>query len=148
MNELASTLHDAMNVAIRRGVEDFDHRQAEAVAAAWEAAGPWRPLMVLMWLRILGQLERDEPERLMEHLRGAIDFVFRFMGKRSTGVFFDGLALLVRFDEQTHVKILRLAQSSPYATRGRMEAAVHGMTGSHYFDPDRYARIADLDLRK
>ena len=145
MNDFAKILDDAMQFALTRGVEDMGLQQAERVAQAWESAGQWRILAVMMWLRKLSHIERSDPEKLMEVLPGAVDFVLRFMGKRFIGIFFDGLGLLVRHDEHKVIEVARMARNSAYSSKGRTEAAIFGISGAHYYDPARYDKIEDMD---
>lgn len=146
MNDFARTLDDAMQFALTRGVEDMNLQMTERVAQAWEKAGNWRILAVMMWLRRLSHIERDDPDRFMDLLPRAVDLVLRFMGKRFIGIFFDGLGLLVRHDENKVIEIARMARNSTYSSKGRTEAAIFGISGAHYYDPDRYEKIEDMDF--
>lgn len=123
-----------------RGVEDLDYSAAQSIADAWERAGSWRLAMLMMFLRKIGR----HPDIDTALPRG-IDFVFRFMGVRFIGLFFDGLCSIYRYDTVKAKALYRICKHSPYHSLAKEEAALYGMTGSHYYNPERYESIEQMD---
>lgn len=132
------------------GAEALTDRDSKSVALAWEGMGGQRMLFLMMWLRRLAQgLEASESEGRQEAIiQNAIDFAFRYFGLRFIGLFFDGLGLLFRHNSTDQLQCLALAKESPYATRTRLNAAVLGMSGTHYYYEERYQELQKEQLNE
>lgn len=136
----ATVLDKGLELAIEKGVEDIDFKTKTEIAEAWEHAESWRFAMVLMWARRISRHSDEE-----EALHRSIDFAFKFLGVRFVGLFFDVLCTLFHHDPEQTKRIYQIARQSPYITKANEEAALFGMTGSHYYSPERYRQIENLD---
>lgn len=134
-------LEAAMTHAIRFGVQSLEGKSLTDIAQAWENAGQWRMLVILMWMRRLSPSRND-----VQAISNAIDFAFRFLGKRSIGLFFDAMGGFFEHRQEEMSMMIQIARESNYASPGKLQAAIFGLSGSHYYNVDRYAEFDRMDI--
>lgn len=128
--------------SVRYGVNTLGDESVAQFFKAWEEAGNWRFLVVMLWVRRLYP-HKDNLDRV----RNAIDFVFRFLGKRFIGVFFDLIGGMYEHKPRDAAVLIEAAKNSAYASNGRLQAAVFGLSGSHYYNHNRYQEIELIDIK-
>ena len=150
MNEkILAFLEKKIMKVMENGFEELSREETIEIAHAWEAAGNMRMLALLMWLRRISQyVESSDEDEINHYLKNSIDFCFKFFGKRFIGLFFDGIGLVFSYNSTKMISIARMANESPYATKGRIEAAIFGISGSHYYHPDQVKNFELMDIEK
>lgn len=142
-NERASfidVLESSFVYSLNYGTETFSEESIASISSAWEEAGTWRFLVVMLWARRL-HIHKDN----MDKMGYAIDFVFRFLGKRFIGVFFDLVGGIYGHKPRESAVLIEVAKKSAYVTNGRLQAAIFGLSGAHYYNRDRYLEIELID---
>ena len=122
--------------SMRHGVASLTGQSLHDIAQAWENAGQWRILVILLWMRRIAPNRNNH-----DALANAIDFVLRFLGKRFIGIFFDALGGLFDHRQEEMGMLIEIAKDSTYASPGKLQAAIYGLSGSHYYNVDRYNDI-------
>lgn len=128
--------------ALRYGVDTIEGKSLTNISSAWENAGQWRFLVILLWARRIGPHRHDR-----EKMAHAIDFAFRFLGKRFIGIFFDILGGFYDHKQEEMTVLIEIAKESKYMSNGRIQAAIFGLSGSHYYNHQRYAEIDLVDQK-
>lgn len=139
-NSFIDILESAFIHAVRHGTDSLGKDSIASISAAWEEAGSWRFLVVMLWVRRLYP-NKDHHDRV----GNAIDFVFQFLGKRFIGVFFDHMGGMYEYKARDAAVLIEIAKRSKYVSNGRLQAAIFGLSGSHYYNRNRYLEIELLD---
>lgn len=154
-----------LNVALRELNAQFDSLfrdgttslEAEVFASSWVCIKGHRDQSLLSLARKCrheyrasqASADSSAPLELIDFVRPLCDFAFCYLSKRQIVFLMDATSLAFEADvlPQVFVKTIgACAATSPYATKGRIEAAVIGVTGMHRYDAERIATLDALDV--
>lgn len=157
LNSALKVLDKEFDSLLASGV---DAMSPEVFSAAWQALGPHRDQVLLSLARKARGAHRrraaegqaaQTTQDLMVTLAPVCDFAFRYLGKRQIVFLIDATTLAFDADVMTQAIARAMgmcAGASPYATPGRIEAAVTGMAGIHRHNAERIAALDDMDTPK